>query len=167
MKEWPRRSLAAGQGLEVGEEFGTVPVLRANDFAGDTAIATDDVGFRVHRGAVLQGDLFRGIAVGREVDPLRPEESVVGGGVIVHADAQHGDSLWRKVLLQAVQRRHLFDAGRAPGGPEIEHHDLAAQVSELGRLAVKVEVEIMRGAAGRSEERRVGKEGRSRWSPYH
>src|SRR2546426_5850361 len=23
------------------------------------------------------------------------------------------------------------------------------------------------GAAGRSEERRVGKEGRSRWSPYH
>ena len=36
-----------------------------------------------------------------------------------------------------------------------------------GFLAVPGEVSASAGARGRSEERRVGKECRSRWSPYH
>ena len=35
---------------------------------------------------------------------------------------------------------------------------------DLGSVA---RVEVLRGGVSRSEERRVGKECRSRWSPYH
>ena len=34
-------------------------------------------------------------------------------------------------------------------------------------LAILISVELMLNATDRSEERRVGKECRSRWSPYH
>ena len=36
-----------------------------------------------------------------------------------------------------------------------------------GNPTVEVDVHLASGAFGRSEERRVGKECRSRWSPYH
>src|SRR2546422_11640592 len=38
---------------------------------------------------------------------------------------------------------------------------------ERGRADVEGQVELLRAAVQRSEERRVGKECRSRWSPYH
>src|SRR5258706_14968380 len=61
-------------------------------------------------------------------------------------------------------------AGTAPGGIT----DYLARMSAEGlaaRLGAQVVVENKAGATGnlaiRSEERRVGKECRSRWSPYH
>src|SRR3989442_6889000 len=50
---------------------------------------------------------------------------------------------------------------------------LAASLLELRRIpgvrrpAIAVTIPARRGPSVRSEERRVGKEGRSRWSPYH
>ena len=44
---------------------------------------------------------------------------------------------------------------------------LRARAEALGVKAVTDGAEIAAGAAPRSEERRVGKECRSRWSPYH
>ena len=38
---------------------------------------------------------------------------------------------------------------------------------ELQKMAVEVRKGIVTGVHSRSEERRVGKECRSRWSPYH
>ena len=39
------------------------------------------------------------------------------------------------LALQPGKRRHLLAAGGAPGGPEIDQHDLAAPIRELERLA--------------------------------
>src|SRR2546422_3130779 len=41
------------------------------------------------------------------------------------------------------------------------------RVARFGRALVVLETAIAEGEAPRSEERRVGKECRSRWSPYH
>ena len=44
---------------------------------------------------------------------------------------------------------------------------LAAEIDEEGVKLVDGEVQYAKGTRKRSEERRVGKECRSRWSPYH
>ena len=40
-------------------------------------------------------------------------------------------------------------------------------LSLYGRYTAKISLDYIRSLADRSEERRVGKECRSRWSPYH
>ncbi len=46
-----------------------------------------------------------------------------------HVHAQHHDARARPVALgHLLQHRRLGGAGAAPGGPEVEHHDPAAQV---------------------------------------
>src|SRR2546430_7729781 len=48
------------------------------------------------------------------------------------------------------------------------HHERSAETGGVGKLVAVVERGVGRlRAAHRSEERRVGKECRSRWSPYH
>ena len=44
---------------------------------------------------------------------------------------------------------------------------LAGKLKDQGKKVVLAAADTFRAAAGRSEERRVGKECRSRWSPYH
>ena len=51
--------------------------------------------------------------------------------------ANYGYAFILKALLQLHQRRHLFDAGRAPCSPEIQHYNFAAKVAE-GDLAVGI-----------------------------
>ena len=41
------------------------------------------------------------------------------------------------------------------------------QISTKGRYALRLMLDLAVHNTGRSEERRVGKECRSRWSPYH
>src|SRR5258707_9848554 len=65
-----------------------------------------------------------------------------------------------------------LDAGETERASEIFSELAATESLFASRAAQKIsEVEAMRGASrsapGRSEERRVGKECRSRWSPYH
>src|SRR2546421_8407311 len=69
-------------------------------------------------------------------------------------------------LVQAVGARPIF--------MEAERHDrLVAAVSHAAFVLSTAYVLAVAGSPdwadmqGRSEERRVGKEGRSRWSPYH
>ena len=73
-------------------------------------------------------------------------------------------------------RAHVL--GQRPGpeplqllGGEIAVPDVEAQAEPQGRaveLGIKLSnVEVGSHASSRSEERRVGKECRSRWSPYH
>src|SRR5256886_15562947 len=51
--------------------------------------------------------------------------------------------------------------------PRLEYLRLGLEVDELGRLAVNGPALRIGWNRIRSEERRVGKECRSRWSPYH
>src|SRR5271155_5121679 len=122
--------LGIDDGFEVGHHIGAGPILGADDFAVDAAVAIDDVGFRVHGGAVVEGDLLGGVTEGGEGEGGGFEEVVVGGGVVVHADADDGGAEWGDALLEGVEGGGFIDAGRAPGGPEIQQHDLAAEVGE-------------------------------------
>ena len=72
------------------------------------------------------------------------------------------DSLWQKYLEEPFRKAApTFTRGgeRAPNQPTIEVSGLM-----IGEMSVR---RASAAAGGRSEERRVGKECRSRWSPYH
>src|SRR2546425_7554510 len=96
------------------------------------------------------------------------------GGIGVGQDA-------REALVAGAEFVELIarDRSEAPPGAEDsltragarEHEDMERASSAEGRHFVGHRAEIEKvdviGAADRSEERRVGKECRSRWSPYH
>ena len=63
------------------------------------------------------------------------------------------------IALAMMQAAHTPAAGH---GPPAAPAPVANPNDPESRCAY-----IIRDAAGRSEERRVGKECRSRWSPYH
>jgi hypothetical protein len=52
------------------------------------------------------------------------------------------------VLLETVEAGGFFDAGLAPGAPEIEDDDFAAKVGEVRGFAVESEREVAGFAAG-------------------
>src|ERR1041385_6410739 len=56
--------------------------------------------------------------------------------------------------------------GLLAAGEQIPDHGIAGTVF-VGELGLEGDLRPVRGVLSRSEERRVGKEGRSRWSPYH
>src|SRR2546430_11450006 len=68
--------------------------------------------------------------------------------------------------LRMVSRvmTQLYDDCLRPSGLRVTQFSILAAVARLGEASLKqLEDEL----ANRSEERRVGKECRSRWSPYH
>src|SRR5579863_1127552 len=148
-----RQSGTSKQRVEVREHFGGVPLLVADDFAGDFAVAIDDVSLGDHDGAVGFADgraifLCGGIAVGGVVDRVVEKESFVGSVVFVSGNAKHDRVVGGDVLLEAIESRGFFNAGLAPGAPEIEHDDFAAKVRKMRGFAVKREGEIARFGAG-------------------
>src|SRR5260221_1946404 len=82
-------------------------------------------------------------------------------------------------ISSAAQRLHLIEAEQQRRGREVLHQtqDLPSaalllgfdEVEPLGGGGVGIEpvLQFGEGLSSRSEERRVGKEGRSRWSPDH
>ena len=109
---------------EVAHDVGIGPVLRADEFAAQDALAVDDVGFGNLDGAVERVDALVGVADGDEIDVVLDEELVIDVGVLVHADGD--DFKVGHLLMQREQAGELFDAGRTPCGPEVEHDDFAA-----------------------------------------
>src|SRR2546422_11264302 len=108
----------------------------------------------------------------RNLRPLgRPHNLVHGRSEVAH-DGRAEDARLRDV--RAPRARLHQDAAPPEGAGRL---DVAGAVAHERRAA---EVDPQRGLrfaeqprarlatlAGRSEERRVGKEGRSRWTPYH
>ncbi len=84
----PRKLLFVQKGIDVSGHFGAVPILGADDFAVEAAAAGDDVGVRIHGGAVGEGNLFGGVAIGGEGDVVSLQKIFVGLRVVVHADAE-------------------------------------------------------------------------------
>src|SRR3989449_7778620 len=71
------------------------------------------------------------------------------------------------VVEVAVALEPVLEVGRGTGGlwMDEDHH---AELLGLGPERVELRIADLRAVdAARSEERRVGKECRSRWSPYH
>jgi hypothetical protein len=124
------------------------PILRADQFADDSAFAVDDVGVWVHYGAVGGRDFFRDVAKIRIVHGVLLEkflEELVG---VVDADADDGAAEGLNALLEGNKRIGFFHAGRAGGEPKIEEDDFAAEVGKVHWLAVNGEREIRGCGAG-------------------
>src|SRR5256886_15410194 len=140
---WPRRA-AAGE----GEGSTAHPAAPRQD----------------ERGAV-ESDALRAVpydplvAVGIPLRPLRR----VGD---VEAEVEHQlDDAGSLLRVDFVGRiAHLVIIGVGAVEEEQDRHALAREVE-----VIRAEVEVLLGpdVVDRSEERRVGKECRSRWSPYH
>lgn len=133
-------------GLHAGEvvhDDRVGPVLRADELAAKDALAVDDVGLGNLDGAVEGVDALVGVADGDEVDVVLGEELVVNVGVLVHADRDDFEA--GHLLVEREQAGKLFDAGRAPGGPEIEHDNVAAQLGEIDGVRAVGDGELGRG----------------------
>src|ERR1039457_7311356 len=65
-----------------------------------------------------------------------------------------------------IGNRHMFE-GTAPESMLTDAMDPAIQPLVIGARESGIHFRGMRDGRDRSEERRVGKECRSRWSPYH
>jgi len=128
---------------EVVEDLGVGPVLRGDELAAQDSFAVDDVGFGNFEGAVEVGDALRGIAQSKKIDVVVEQEGAIGGGVFILADGENGDL--GHTVLQDQQAGQFFDAGHAPGGPEVEDNSVAAQAGERDGLAAVGEGELGRG----------------------
>src|SRR6266404_749582 len=128
------------EGVEVGAHIGGIPFLRADDFAGDFAVAVHDVGFGDHGGAIGKSDrgatVFRaGITIIGEGYALVDNELGEGVRVFVGSYAEHQAVAGLDVFVKAVQGRGFRNARLAPTGPEIEDDDFSAQIGQMAGLA--------------------------------
>src|SRR3712207_2128944 len=127
----------------------------------DVRLITKDVPLRV-----------KAAAVGLDTDEYRMHDAV-----------EVGWTGMAEVSLDDAELDELYTDGEAfvPAAAEMPPHTglvlLSSRGSALGRVTPDKQVKLVRGdreafglhgrSAERSEERRVGKECRSRWSPYH
>ena len=153
----------AVSGVNMKIEEGSITAIIGSNGAGKTTIINAISGMVPHKGTVLyNGKPLPENAskiVGQGVIQV-PEGRKIFAGLTVEENLQAGaytvkgkkeiDRLMKEqyAMFPRLDERRKQDAGTLSGG-------------EQQMLA------ICRGLMGRSEERRVGKECRSRWSPYH
>src|SRR5262249_54214833 len=123
---------ALDEAAQKGLRRGAVPLLGAFEAAELGAVAVDEDAGRQAAHAEGLAERRFGVEIGLQylevellekgIDDMRP------AAVLRHQDdgeirALHGG-------CEAVERRHLADAGLAPGGPEIDQQDAAAEIGE-------------------------------------
>ena len=91
------------EGVEGGGEFRARPILLANDFAGDAAVAADQIGFGNHHRAIVGANFSVVVAIGGKVDAVFLKEFLIGGGIVIPANAQNRPALGRNALLKRIQ----------------------------------------------------------------
>lgn len=130
---------------EIVDDLGAGPDLGADELAAEDAVAIEDVGFGDLGGSVESVDAGVGVADGTEIDVVLLEEAAVDAVVLIHADADDGEV--GHLVLEGEEAGELFDAGRAPSGPEIEDDDLAAELGEVEALDAVGDGEVRGGPA--------------------
>jgi len=114
------------QFIEVGEDFGGSPVGGTYEFSADDSVFIDDVGFGWADRSVGEVAFFRRVEDSEQVDVVVGDVGLVGVFVVVEADGKDDDV--GHVALELDERREFFEAGGAPGGPEVEDYDFASVV---------------------------------------
>src|SRR5438445_166479 len=101
-------------------------------------------------------------------------ERARAAGALADVDREHGEGPALQSAAQALDARHLFAAGGAPGGPEIDQHRLAAVIGKTVRGALEIlQLQRRRGASApgsqrlRRGKRRPGEQQRSQEPPPH
>src|ERR1017187_6731013 len=125
---------ALQEGIDKLRHAGGHPIGRFGELLQHLALGIDDVSFRVHERAVVLVQF--GFASVEECRVELFEEGAVGDFVLVHADAEDDHSLGSVGGRELAERGGFLHAGRAPGGPEIEHQELAAEVGQGHDAAV-------------------------------
>ncbi len=108
-----------------GRDAGVLPIHGADEFFGHPAILVDDVCFGELECSVAVGEGAVRVAEDRKREVLASGKVLQGSSIRVHADAQHGYTLLAHGFGELLEAGSLLDAGRAPGGPEVQHHHLA------------------------------------------
>src|ERR1700676_320094 len=73
--------------VEVLQHFRAVPLLLADEFARDFAVAINDVRFWINRGTVIGRGFLCGVSIGRKNHGLILQEFLIRGAIFVHAYA--------------------------------------------------------------------------------
>ena len=136
-------------------------------------VVADEVGCK--KGGTYELDDVVALIAPRDdlLTPLhsRKNEGVLPSGEVVSFDGfqagnEPGDQVLFEVLVRVGPGQEEFDGGHGdlPG----RHHDkIVINLSRSSGCVNTCAFEECAGRSSRSEERRVGKECRSRWSPYH
>ena len=130
---------------EVAGDLGAGPVLGVDELAAEEAVLVDDVGLGDLGSAVELVDAAVGVSDGGDLDVVIGEEATVDVVRLVHGDTDDGEV--GHLLVEFEEARKFFDAGRAPGGPEIEDDGFAAKLSEVDGLFAVGDGEL-RGGLG-------------------
>lgn len=130
---------------EVVHDVGVGPVLGVDELSAEDALLVDDVGFGDLFGAVEAVDPLLLVADGDQIDVMLDQKLVVEVGVLIDADGD--DFEVGHLLVQFEQAGQLLDAWGAPGGPEVEHNDVAAQLAEIDAVGSVGDSELWCGFA--------------------
>src|SRR2546429_8601294 len=120
-----------------------------------TLIATDVSG---HTACSLGGSLWGiGASIGAGIDPEPARQRNRRGRPII-GEEQPGMSLFQRAhaIVQAKANKALDAAEKPDEMLDLSYEQMLDQITQ-----------VRRGLGDRSEERRVGEEGRSRWAPDH
>ena len=131
------------------------PIDGSDELAQNRALAVDNVGLRHFDRAIalrnrsqnaFVGSLA-GLTDGEQVDAVVLQERVIIIAVVIDTYRQYHNvfSLGLHSPLQFDQGRHLFDARRAPGGPEIQNYNLAAILAKSDAMVGVPNRKIRRG----------------------
>jgi len=134
------------EAAEVVLDFGGVPVLGADEFAADDALAVDDVGFGWARGSEGEIGFVGGIEDdGHVVEMVVGDVLLVVGGVAVEGNGE--DDGVGNLLLELLEGGPLGGAVRAPRSPEVEDDDFAPVLAEADGLRSVANGEVGRRRA--------------------
>ena len=89
---------------------------------------------------------------------------VTGKGPMVGNNVSHANNKTKRRFLPNLQQRRLWVESEQR---YVRLRVTAAGLRKIDKLGVEAVLAEINAADDRSEERRVGKECRSRWSPYH
>src|SRR2546425_12706926 len=114
------------------------PVERAERAIADGAVRTDEVARGQHACAPGLRRLRVAVEEPGKAGRHRVGESARDAGALADVDGEHGEGLTVQSAAQALDARHLFAAGGAPGGPEIDQHRPAAVIGKTMRGAIEI-----------------------------
>ena len=92
-------------------------------------------------------------AYGQEVDVSQFEEAVISVAIDIDADAQDHDSLASNAVLHGDHRGQFYNARGTPRRPEIQDHDLTAELAQSHGAIGVLHGEV---AGGIADARRAG-----------